>query len=106
MAIQGFAAAGRPSVLLTDRGVAEAQQEFLANAFADIPRLVVGMGEAAKSLEVFGQVLEFLAQHRITRQGLLWVVGGGVTGVGVGVEADPVGILDPGKRRRRANTLL
>ena len=80
LAIQDFAKAGRASVLLTDRGVAEAQQEFLANAFADIPRLVVGMGEAAKSLEVFGQVLEFLAQHRITRQGLLWVVGGGVTG--------------------------
>lgn len=80
LAIQGFTAAGRPSVLLTDRGVAAAQQEFLTNAFADIPRIVVGMGEASKSLEVFGQVLEFLAQHRITRQGLLWVVGGGVTG--------------------------
>jgi 3-dehydroquinate synthase len=71
---------GQTSVLLTDEGVAGAQKEFLARNFGAMAQLVVSAGEKAKSLEVFGQVLDFLAANRVTRQGVLWVVGGGVTG--------------------------
>lgn len=71
---------GQTSVLLTDAGVAGAQKEFLAGNFGAMARLVVSAGEKAKSLEVFGQVLDFLAANKVTRQGVLWVVGGGVTG--------------------------
>ncbi len=71
---------GCPSVLLTDEGVVLAQGSFLAQSFGAIPRLTVGTGEKSKSLEVFGQVLEFLAANQISRQGILWVVGGGVAG--------------------------
>ncbi|HKB57824.1 MAG TPA: 3-dehydroquinate synthase [Lacunisphaera sp.] len=71
---------GQTSVLLTDEGVAGAQKEFLARNFGAMARLVVSAGEKAKSLEVFGRVLDFLAANKVTRQGVLWVVGGGVTG--------------------------
>ena len=72
--------AGRANILITDDGVAQAQAAFLANAFGDTPRLIVPAGERTKSLETYGKVLDFLAANRINRQGILWVVGGGVVG--------------------------
>lgn len=73
-------AAGRSNILLTDDGVARAQSKFLADTFGATPRLIVPAGERTKSLETFGKVLDFLAANRINRQGVLWVVGGGVVG--------------------------
>jgi 3-dehydroquinate synthase len=67
-------------VLLTDEGVAQAQADFLTRTFGSTPRLIVGTGEKSKSLEIYGRVLDFLAANKVTRQGVLWVVGGGVTG--------------------------
>lgn len=78
--IADFDKSGNSSVLLTDKGVARAQRDFLSRTFGEIPRLSIISGEKAKSLKVFGQVQEFLAANHITRQGILWVVGGGVTG--------------------------
>lgn len=75
-----LAKAGRPSVLLTDEGVARSQAEFVGQCFPDIPALVVAKGEKAKSLEVFGQLQEFLATSQVSRSGVLWVLGGGVVG--------------------------
>jgi len=72
--------AGRVNVLLTDDGVARAQSEFLAHAFGSTPRLIMSAGERTKSLESLGRVLDFLSANRINRQGVLWVVGGGVMG--------------------------
>lgn len=74
------ASEGRTNILLTDDGVARAQSEFLAKAFGATPRLIVAAGERTKSLENYGRVLDFLAANRINRQGVLWVVGGGVVG--------------------------
>ncbi len=79
-AVAEAAKQGRQSVLLTDDGIANAQTEFLAANFDSIPRLIVNAGEKAKSLESFGRVQDFLAANKVTRQGLLWVVGGGVMG--------------------------
>jgi len=73
-------AAGRQNILLTDDGVARAQSKFLAETFGATPRLIVPAGERTKSLESFGKLLDFLAANRINRQGVLWVVGGGVVG--------------------------
>jgi 3-dehydroquinate synthase len=67
-------------VLVTDEGVAQALASPLREAFASIPRLTLAAGEKTKSLENFGRIQDFLAANRITRQGLLWVVGGGVMG--------------------------
>jgi 3-dehydroquinate synthase len=72
--------AGRTNIMLTDDGVARAQSGFLAHAFGSNPRLIVPAGERTKSLETFGRVLDFLAANRVNRQGVLWVVGGGVVG--------------------------
>lgn len=72
--------AGRANIMLTDDGVALAQSGFLAQAFGATPRLIVPAGERTKSLETFGRVLDFLAANRVNRQGVLWVVGGGVVG--------------------------
>jgi 3-dehydroquinate synthase len=74
------AAAGRHNILLTDDGVARAQSKFLAETFGAPPRLIVPAGERTKCLETFGKVLDFLAANRINRQGVLWVLGGGVVG--------------------------
>ena len=71
---------GRPAALLTDAGVAQAHGDYLHRNFGPIPRLILAAGEQSKTLETYGQVLNFLAAERITRQGVLWVVGGGVMG--------------------------
>ena len=71
---------GRPCALVTDEGVARALAAPLAQGFGSVPRLTFPAGEKAKSLENFGRTQDFLAANRITRQGLLWVVGGGVMG--------------------------
>lgn len=71
---------GRLSVVLTDEGVVRAQPGFLAANFDRRPRLVLPAGEKSKSLETFGRVHDFLAANKLTRQGVLWIVGGGVTG--------------------------
>ena len=42
--------------------------------------MIVTAGERTKSLETFGKVLDFLAANRVNRQGVLWVLGGGVVG--------------------------
>ena len=78
--ILDLAQEGRTSVLLTDEGVARAQADFIRHCFSGIPHLAVVQGEKSKSLEVFGQVQEFLAANNVTRQGALWVMGGGVVG--------------------------
>jgi 3-dehydroquinate synthase len=79
-AVQKSLQQGRPCVLITDVGVAQAQPDVIASAFGGIPRLTFAAGEKAKSLENFGRAQDFLAEHKITRQGMLWVVGGGVMG--------------------------
>lgn len=80
MAVAELNREGRPAALLTDAGVAQAHGDYLNRNFGTIPRLILAAGEQSKTLETYGQVLNFLAAERITRQGVLWVVGGGVMG--------------------------
>jgi 3-dehydroquinate synthase len=79
-ALQEFSQEGCSSALVTDEGVAQAQGAFLAQNFGGVPQLTVIVGEKAKTLEVFGQVQDFLAANRVGRQSVLWVLGGGVPG--------------------------
>lgn len=71
---------GRRSVVLTDRGVAEAAGGLLDDVFGGVARLVLEAGEGTKSLTSYGKVLDFLARERVDRRGVIWVVGGGVVG--------------------------
>ncbi len=73
-------AAGRRVAVLTDRNVAQKQGEAMRGMFGDAKLLSVDAGEGAKSLECFGQVLDFLAEQKLDRGGALFAVGGGVVG--------------------------
>lgn len=72
--------AGRSSVLVTDEAVHSAMPQQLRAIFSAVPQLVLPGGEKTKSLEYFGNVLNFLAGQRLDRGGVLWVLGGGVVG--------------------------
>lgn len=71
---------GRKVVVLTDRNLATKQAAALAAMFGDVPQCVVEAGEGSKSVASFGSVLEFLAEKRVDRGGVLFAVGGGVIG--------------------------
>ncbi|HTO04228.1 MAG TPA: 3-dehydroquinate synthase [Opitutus sp.] len=73
-------AAGRKIAVLTDRNLSRSQGTWFRSVFGDVPTLVVDAGESAKSLVVLGQVLDFLAEHKLDRGGALFAVGGGVMG--------------------------
>jgi len=78
--LETLRADGRKTVVVTDRRLVEAQASALGAMFSDIPRLVVEPGEESKSLRVFGQVLDFLAEQKLDRGSVLFAVGGGVIG--------------------------
>jgi 3-dehydroquinate synthase len=79
-AIGELSALGRKSVLLTDKAVLAALSGSVRAVVETLPHLVLPNGEGTKSLEQFGRVLDFLAEQRLDRSGVLWVLGGGVVG--------------------------
>jgi 3-dehydroquinate synthase len=78
--VRARVASGRKVAVLSDVNVEAAQQNWLKTVFGDQPLMVVKPGESAKSLPVFGDVLDFLAAHKIDRGGAVFAVGGGVIG--------------------------
>jgi len=77
--VAGLREAGRPAAVVTDAHLAERQGAVLA-ACGDLPRLVLPPGEETKSLASLGRVLDFLAELRIDRSGVVLAFGGGVIG--------------------------
>ncbi|MBI5690923.1 MAG: 3-dehydroquinate synthase [Verrucomicrobia bacterium] len=73
-------AAGRRVAVLTDANLSRAQAGALSAMFGAAPVLVVEPGEPAKSLTGLGRVLDFLAESKLDRGGVLFAVGGGVIG--------------------------
>lgn len=71
---------GRKAVAVTDANVARRQRQAWPGKAAGVPTLVLPPGEPLKSLESLGRVLDFLAQQRLDRTGVLFAVGGGVIG--------------------------
>jgi 3-dehydroquinate synthase len=71
---------GRKLAVITDESVAAAQSEFLQNAFADIPVLVLPSGESTKAFSHLERCCNFLAEAGLDRGGRLFAVGGGVIG--------------------------
>lgn len=78
--VDQISASGRRVAILTDTNFARAQAAALAAMFGSSPVLAVEAGEGTKSLEGLGQVLDFLAQQKLDRGGVLFAVGGGVIG--------------------------
>ena len=73
-------AAGRKVAVITDTNLTAAQPQALAAMFGGAPMLAVAPGEGAKSLEGFGRALNFLAEAKLDRGGVVFAVGGGVVG--------------------------
>lgn len=71
---------GSKVAVLTDTKVQTSQSAAVAAMFGDVPVLAVDPGEPAKLIATFGRVLEFLAELRLDRGGVLFAVGGGVIG--------------------------
>lgn len=74
----------KTAVLVTDDIVNalyadETEQSLLAAGF-QTERFVFAHGEASKTLTVLGALLEFLAEHHVTRTDCLVALGGGVVG--------------------------
>ena len=78
--IRELSATGRAGVLLTDKAVEAALSAPADKALRALPRLVLPGGEKTKSLEQFGRVLDFLAEQKLDRNAVLWILGGGVMG--------------------------
>lgn len=78
--VEGIAAKSGKIVIVTDSNVHAAQGAWLEK-FSDLAEIfVVPAGETSKSLEVLGQVLDFLAKNKVDRGGVVLAVGGGVVG--------------------------
>lgn len=75
-----LAGAGRRAAVLTDTNLQARQGAGLAEMFCGMPVLAVAPGEETKSLAGLGQVLDFLAEHKLDRGAVLFAVGGGVIG--------------------------
>jgi len=71
---------GRKVAVVTDRRVEECQADLLGAMLGDAPRVALEPGEATKSLDSLGRVLDFMAEHRLDRGSILVAVGGGVIG--------------------------
>ena len=71
---------GRKVVVLTDTHVFQQQRDALRAMGGGVPTFAVEPGENAKSLVGFGATLDFLAQQKVDRRGVLLVFGGGVMG--------------------------
>lgn len=70
----------RKVLVVTDNGVPEAYAAAVAQAAAEPLVLTVPQGEASKSLEVYGQLLEAMVCARFSRKDCVVAVGGGVVG--------------------------
>lgn len=79
-AVDGWRAAGRKVAVLTDAHLVRAQAGALRAMFGEALVLAVEAGEGAKSLAGLGRVLDFLAENKLDRGGVLVAAGGGVIG--------------------------
>jgi 3-dehydroquinate synthase len=79
-ALQSYQNQGRKLAVITDRRLLECQGGAMKTMFGDLPTLAVEPGENSKSLSVYGQALDFLADQRVDRSGVVLAVGGGVIG--------------------------
>ena len=75
---------GKKAALITDETVnalyAKRVETSLRLAGFDVCKLIFPAGEETKCLARFGEVLEFLAEHRLTRSDAVFALGGGVIG--------------------------
>ncbi len=79
-AIAALQAEGRKVAVVTDRRVAAALRPAREAMFGGLPTIEVEPGEGSKSVATLGRVLDFLAQERLGRDGIVVAFGGGIVG--------------------------
>lgn len=65
---------------IVDRLYGEAVEKSLADSGFTVHKFVFPNGEQSKNLETLGNMLEFMAEHQLTRGDIAVALGGGVTG--------------------------
>jgi 3-dehydroquinate synthase len=78
--VKKLTADGRRVAVVTDSNVAQRQSDALREMFGNERVFAVEAGENAKSLEGLGRVLDYLAEQKLDRGGVVFAVGGGVVG--------------------------
>jgi 3-dehydroquinate synthase len=73
-------ATGRKLVALTDSNLFGQQREAVRTMCAGAATFAVQPGESAKSIAGYSAVLDFMADQKVDRTGVLLVIGGGVIG--------------------------
>ena len=71
---------GRKTVALVDENLISSNPSLLEPFLSDIPFLKVPSGENSKSSKWLCEGWDFLASNKVDRTGMLFVIGGGVTG--------------------------
>ena len=71
---------GKRVVSIVDRGLTEAAPSFAKDFLDSVPTLSLPAGETTKSINFLSQVWDFLAQEGVDRTGVLFTMGGGVSG--------------------------
>lgn len=70
----------RRALIVTDTGVPASYSETIAEQCKESVICTVAAGEASKSLDVFGQLLQTMLDHGFSRKDCVIAVGGGVVG--------------------------
>jgi 3-dehydroquinate synthase len=79
-AVENVLADDRRVAALVDQSVGNVHLQFVREALKGAPVMEVPSGETSKSLSIFGRALDFMADQKLDRRSVLFVVGGGVTG--------------------------
>lgn len=78
--IEELQAAGAKVAVVTDQAIQSSQKAFIESTFGGLPIHAVENGETSKSLAEFGKTVDFLAEAKLDRGGLVVAFGGGVVG--------------------------
>ena len=71
---------GKKVVALVDEGLRRESPSFVKEFIESVPTYILPSGEGTKSVKFLSETWDFLAQEGVDRTGIIFAVGGGVTG--------------------------
>ena len=71
---------GRKHVAVVDQGLLEKNPSFMQGFLKSLPVIEIPSGETSKSVVYLERIWKFLAAEKVDRTGVLFAMGGGVTG--------------------------
>ena len=70
----------RKAIAIVDQGLSESNPQFCDKFLASMPVLLIPSGEPSKSVSKLHDIWNFLAVQKLDRSGVIFAIGGGVTG--------------------------